>query len=224
VGSGEGLQRPDLSVGDGIYKSTDSGATWTHLGLKDGQQIPQIIVDPRNPNRLFVAVLGHPYGPNEERGIFRSTDGGQTFQKVLYKDADTGGVDLLFDPSTNETVYAVLWQARQGPWENGVFTGPGSGVFKSTDGGANWRPIVKGLPTFADDGLGRIGIAVAPSQPSRLFATVEATKRGGLYRSDDAGETWTQVNNDPRVTERGNDFAEVKVDPKNPDVVYSASV
>jgi len=224
VGSGEGLQRPDLSVGDGLYKSTDAGATWTHLGLRDGQQIPQIIVDPRNPNRLFVAVLGHPYGPNEERGIYRSTDGGQSFQKVLYKDADTGGVDLVFDPSTSETVYAVLWQARQGPWENGVFTGPGSGVFKSTDGGTTWRPIVKGLPTFADDGLGRIGIAVAPSQPSRLFATVEATRRGGLYRSDDAGETWTIVNNDSRVTERGNDFAEVKVDPKNPDVVYTASV
>ena len=123
---------------------TDAGATWTHLGLRDGQQIPQIVVDPRNPNRLFVAVLGHPYGPNEERGIFRSTDGGQSFQKVLYKDADTGGVDLVFDPSTSDTVYAVLWQARQGPWENGVFTGPGSGVFKSTDGGNTWRPIVNG--------------------------------------------------------------------------------
>src|SRR6476660_8525790 len=224
VGSGEGLQRPDLSTGDGIYKSTDAGKTWTHLGLRDGQQIPQIVVDPRKPYRLFVAVLGHPYGPNEERGVFRSTDGGRTFEKVLYKDADTGGVDVAFDPSNSRTIYAVLWQARQGPWENGVFTGPGSGVFKSTDGGTTWRPIVKGLPTFADDGLGRIGIAVAPSHPSRLFATVEATRRGGLYRSDDAGETWTIVNNDPRVTERGNAFAEVKVDPKNPDVVYTASV
>jgi photosystem II stability/assembly factor-like uncharacterized protein len=224
VGSGEGLQRPDLSVGDGIYKSTDAGATWTHLGLRDGQQIPQIIVDPGNANRLFVAVLGHPYGPNEERGIFRSTDGGQSFQKVLYKDADTGGVDLVFDPSTSDTVYAVLWQARQGPWENGAFSGPGSAVYKSTDGGTTWRPIVSGLPSFASDELGRIGITVAPSLPSRLFATVEAAKHGGLYRSDNAGESWSLVNSDPRVTERGNDFAEVKVDPKSPDIVYTASV
>ncbi len=224
VGSGEGLQRPDLSVGDGIYKSTDAGATWTHLGLRDGQQIPQVIVDPRDPNRLFVAVLGHPYGPNEERGVFRSTDGGQSFQKVLYKDADTGGVDLAFDPASSSTIYAVLWQSRQGPWENGVFTGPGSSLFKSTDGGNTWQPIMTGLPTFAADGLGRIGITVAPSQPSRLFATIQATRRGGLYRSDDAGATWSIVNADPRVTERGDDFAEVKVDPRNPDIVYTASV
>jgi photosystem II stability/assembly factor-like uncharacterized protein len=224
VGSGEGLQRPDLSVGDGIYRSTDAGVTWTHLGLRDGQQIPQIVVDPRNASRLFVAVLGHPYGPNEERGIYRSTDGGKSFDKVLYKDADTGGVDVVLDPSTSDTVYAVLWQARQGPWENGVFTGAGSAVYKSTDGGTSWHPIVSGLPTFAADGLGRIGITVAPSQPSRLFATVEATKHGGLYRSDNAGDSWYLINGDPRVTERGSDFAEVKVDPKNPDVVYTASV
>jgi len=224
VGSGEGLQRPDLSTGDGVYKSIDAGRTWTHLGLRDGQQIPQIIVDPRDPNRLFVAVLGHPYGPNEERGVFRSTDGGQTFQKVLYKDADTGGVDLAFDPSNSSIVYAVLWQARQGPWENGVFSGPGSGVFKSIDGGTTWQPSGDGLPTFSADGLGRIGITVAPSLPQRLFATVDAQKRGGLYRSDDAGAHWYLVNGDSRVTARESDFAEVKVDPKNPDVVYTASV
>jgi Sortilin, neurotensin receptor 3, len=213
VGSGEGLQRPDLSVGDGIYKSTDGGTTWTHLGLRDGQQIPQVIVDPDDPNRLFVAVLGHPYGPNAERGIFRSTDGGRTFEKVLYKDVNTGGVDVVFDPSNARTVYAVLWEARQGPWENGAFSGPGSGVFKSTDGGDTWQPIVNGLPTFADDGLGRIGITVAPSDPRRLFATVDAERRRGLYRSDDAGATWSLVNDDPRVTQRGSDFAEVKVHP-----------
>ncbi len=224
VGSGEGLQRPDLSTGDGIYKSTDAGATWTHLGLRDGQQIPQIIVDPRDPNRLFVAVLGHPYGPNEERGIFRSTDGGRTFAKVLYKDENTGGVDVAFDPASAETVYAVLWEARQGPWENGAFSGPNSGVSKSTDGGATWRPIDQGLPTFAGNGLGRIGITVAPTNPSRLFATVDARTRGGLYRSDDAGEHWDLVNDDPRVTARESDFAEVKVDPTNADVVYTASV
>src|ERR1051325_445688 len=146
VGSGEGLQRPDLSTGDGIYKSTDAGKTWTHLGLRDGQQIPQIIVDPRDPNRLFVAVLGHPYGPNEERGIFRSIDGGQTFSKVLYRDENTGAIDVAFDPADPNTLYAAMWEARQGPWENGQFSGPGSGLYKTTDGGASWHKIGKGLP------------------------------------------------------------------------------
>jgi photosystem II stability/assembly factor-like uncharacterized protein len=224
VGSGEGLQRPDLSTGDGIYKSTDAGETWTHLGLRDGQQIPQIIVDPENPDRLFVAVLGHPYGPNEERGIFRSSDGGQSFDKVLYTDEDTGGVDVAFDPSDPQTIYAVMWEAREGPWENGVFRGPGSGMFKSTDGGDTWRPLTTGLPTFEEDGLSRIGITVAPSEPQRLFATVESRRNGGLYRSDDAGESWYRTNNDPRVTQRGSDFAEVKVHPKDPDIVFTGAI
>src|SRR3954469_15055293 len=222
VGSGEGLQRPDLSTGDGIYKSTDAGKTWTHLGLRDGQQIPQIIVDPKNPDRLFVAVLGHPYGPNEERGVFRSTDGGRTFDKVLYKDADTGPVDLVFDPSNANHVYAVLWQARQGPWENGVFTGPNSGLFESSDGGSTWKPLTKGLPTF-DEGLARIGITVAPSDPRRMYATVQAGD-GGLFRSDDAGQSWYKATDNNLVVTRGDDFAEVKVDPKNPDIVFTASV
>jgi photosystem II stability/assembly factor-like uncharacterized protein len=224
VGSGEGLQRPDLSTGDGIYKSLDAGRTWRHLGLRSGQQIPQIAVDPTNADRLWVAVLGHPYGPNEERGIFRSVDGGASFQRVLYKDENTGGADVVVDPTNAETVYAVLWESRQAPWENGEFTGPGSGVYRSTDGGTTWRPIVAGLPTFERDNLGRIGLAIAPSLPTRLFATVQADRNGGLYRSDDAGETWHRVNGDPYVTERGDDFAEVKVDPKNPDVVYTGSV
>lgn len=228
VGSGEGLHRPDLSTGDGIYKSTDAGKTWTHLGLRDGQQIPQIIVDPKNPDRLFVAVLGHPYGPNEERGIFRSTDGARTFEKVLYKDADTGGIDLAFDPSNPNHIYAVLWQARQGPWENGVFTGPGSGLFESTDGGTTWRPLTRGLPTF-EQGLGRIGITIAPSNPKRMFAAVQAGAAqgralGGLYRSDDAGQSWYKVTEDSLVVSRGDDFAEVKVHPKNPDIVFTGSI
>src|ERR1044071_8885278 len=172
VGSGEGLQRPDLSTGDGIYKSTDAGATWTHLGLRDGQQIPQIVVDPKNPDRLFVAVLGHPYGPNPERGIYRASDGGHSFDKVLGKDENTGGVDVVLDPQNSDVVYAVLWEARQAPWENGAFSGPGSGLFKSTDGGTTWQPLTQGLPTFAQDGLGRIGVTVAPSDPRRLYATV----------------------------------------------------
>ncbi len=224
VGSGEGLQRPDLSVGDGIYKSTDAGATWTHLGLRDGQQIPQIAVDPRDPDKLFVAVLGHPYGPNAERGLFKSTDGGRTFQKVLYKDENTGAVDVVLDPANPDVVYAVLWEARQGPWENGQFSGPGSGLFKSTDGGGTWKRVGSGLPTYEQDGLGRIGITVAPSMPSRMFATIDARRGAGLYRSDDAGETFHPATTDDRVASRASDFAEVKVDPKNPEVVYTASV
>ncbi|HVD93179.1 MAG TPA: hypothetical protein VNC21_12875 [Vicinamibacterales bacterium] len=222
VGSGEGLQRPDLSTGDGIYKSSDAGKTWTHLGLRDGQQIPQIVVDPKNPDRLFVAVLGHPYGPNEERGVFRSTDGARSFQRVLYKGPDTGAVDLALDPNDPDHVYAVLWQARLAPWENGVFNGPNSGLHESRDGGDTWKPLTKGLPTF-DDGLGRIGIAIAPSDPRRMFAAVQADT-GGLFRSVDAGQSWSRVTENPLVVTRGDDFAEVKVHPTNPDIVYTASV
>ena len=224
VGSGEGLQRPDLSVGDGIYKSIDGGKTWRHLGLRDGQQIPQIAVDPKDPNRLFVAVLGHPYGPNEERGIFRSLDGGETFQKVLSKNPDTGGVEVALDPQDPRIVYAALWESRDAPWENGHFTGPGSGLYKSIDGGTTWKTIGKGLPG-AEQRLGRIGLGIAPSKPSRIFATVEAGEGlAGLYRSDDAGESFSRTTEDARVADRGDDFAEVKVDPRDPDTVFTASV
>jgi photosystem II stability/assembly factor-like uncharacterized protein len=221
VGSGEGLQRPDLSTGDGIYKSVDSGKTWEHLGLRDGQQIPVIAVDPRDPNRLYVAVLGHPYGPNEERGIFRSTDGGKTFEKVLYKDENTGGMDVIIDPSSPDTVYAALWAARQGPWENGDFRGPLSGVYKSTDGGATWKQLTNGLPK---EGLSRVGLEVARSNGKRLYAIVNARKDAGLYRSDDGGESWRRVNDDERIWGRDGDFCEVRADPKNPDIIYSANV
>src|SRR5262249_4876585 len=158
---------------------TDAGKTWRHLGLRDGQQISAIVVDPHNPDRLFVAVLGHPYGPNAERGVFRSTDGGKSFEKVLYKDEDTGAVALAFDPANAQTVYAVLGAARQGPWENGAWQGPHSGLFKSTDGGSTWTRLSKGLPT-AEDGLGRIGFTVAPSDPKRLYAMVDAPGLGGV--------------------------------------------
>ncbi|MEP6622566.1 MAG: glycoside hydrolase [bacterium] len=224
VGSGEGLQRPDLSTGDGIYKSTDGGKTWAHLGLRDAQQIPQIVVDPRDPNTLYVAAMGHPYGPNPERGLFKSTDGGQSFQKVLYKDENTGAIDVVMDPVNSSVLYCAMWEARQGPWENGAFSGPGSGLFKSTDGGTTWKPLVKGLPNYEQDGLGRIGLTIAPSMPSRMFATVNSTRGDGLFRSDDAGESWYRATTDVRVATRESDFAEVKVDPKNPDVVYTASV
>ncbi|MFL6210767.1 MAG: VPS10 domain-containing protein [Pyrinomonadaceae bacterium] len=223
VGSGEGLQRPDLSTGDGIYKSTDGGRTWTHLGLRDGQQIGAIIVDPHDPNRLLVAVLGHPYGANEERGVYRSTDGGQTWEKVLYKDENTGAIALAFDPHDAKTIYADMWAARQGPWENGSWQGPGSGLFKSTDGGTTWKQLTKGLPTF-EQGLGRIGFGIAPSDPKRIYALVDAPQLGGVYRSDDAGDSWERVSTDRRPWSRGSDFADIKVDPKNKDIAYSANV
>jgi photosystem II stability/assembly factor-like uncharacterized protein len=224
VGSGEGLHRPDLSTGDGIYKSTDAGKTWHHFGLRDGQQIGSIIVDPQDPKRIFVAVLGHPYGPNEERGVYRSTDGGKSYEKVLYKDENSGAIALSFDPSNAQIVYAVLWEAREGPWENGSWQGAHSGLFKSTDGGTTWRQLTNGLPTF-QQGLGRIGFCIAPNNPNRIYALVDASEEvGGLYRSEDAGESWRRINGDPRIWGRGDDFAEVKVDPKNQDVVYSANV
>ena len=223
VGSGEGLQRPDLSVGDGIYKSIDGGKTWRHLGLRDAQQIGAILVDPRDPNLVYVAALGHPYGPNEERGVFRSSDGGATWQKVLYKDENTGAIALAFDPSNSKIIYADLWAARQGPWENGSWQGPGSGLYKTTDGGNNWRPLTNGLPTFAQ-GLGRIGIAVAPNDPKTVYASVDARQGGGIYRSEDGGETWQLRETDPRPWARGSDFAEIDIDPKNRDILYASAI
>ncbi|MEO8724710.1 MAG: hypothetical protein ABI383_01190, partial [Acidobacteriaceae bacterium] len=223
VGSGEGIQRPDLSIGDGIYKSSDAGKTWTHLGLRDGEQINSIIVDPKDPNRIFVAVLGHPYGANQERGVFRSTDGGASFQKVLYKDENTGAEKVEFDPQNSKIVYADMWSARRPPWTVGnSYNGPGSGLFKSMDGGNTWQPLTQGLPAWSE-GLGRIGFTVAPSDAKRLYALVDATKNGGLYRSDNAGSSWRKVNDEPRIWGRGSDFAEVKADPRNPDMIYVAN-
>ena len=221
--SGEGIQRPDLSVGDGIYKSTDAGKTWGNMGLKNAQQIGGLAIDPKNENRVFAAALGHPYGPNEERGIYRSVDGGKTWGKVLYKDENTGATQVAIDPNNSNIVYADLWAGRQGPWENGRWQGKESGLFKSNDGGNTWKKLTNGLPT-TEQGLGRIGFCIAPSNSNRLYATVDAGKLGGIYRSDDAGETWININTDERYWGRGDDFAEVKADPKNADIVYTAGV
>ena len=223
VASGEGIQRPDLSVGDGIYKSTDAGKTWVNTGLKDGQQIGGLAIDATNENRVFAAVLGHPYGPNTERGVYRTTDAGKTWQRVLYKDENTGAVQVAIDPKNTNIVYADLWAGRQGPWENGEWNGEESGLYKSTDGGNTWRQLTKGLPT-AKQGLGRIGFCIAPTNTNRLYATVDAGDYGGIYRSDDAGESWSQMNKDERFWGRGDDFAEVKADPENADIVYTADV
>jgi photosystem II stability/assembly factor-like uncharacterized protein len=233
VASGEGLHRPDLSVGDGIYRSTDAGKTWTHLGLQGGEQIPALVIDPTNPNRLFAAVLGHPYGPNEERGIFRSDDGGTSWKKVLYKDERTGGSDVILDPKNPHIVYASMWEDTLGPWEDGnQYSGTHGGLFKSIDGGTTWKQLTKGLP----EGLEQINVAIAASNPQRLYATLQfkaeggggyASGRGlGVYRSDDAGESWVQITDDPRPAMKigGGDLSVPVVDPKDPDTLYVTSI
>ena len=221
VASGEGLQRPDLSVGNGIYKSTDAGQTWAHLGLRDGLQIPALAVDPRDANHLFAAVLGHPYGANAERGVFASTDGGANWRKILYVDENTGASDIAMDPSNPDVLYASLWEARQAPWEFGnEYSGTHGGIFKSTDAGKTWHKLTQGLPDVA-----QAYVAVAPSNPRRLYASVAAGRELGIYRSDDAGENWHRATTDPRPSVRigGGDLAVPRVDPKDPDTLYTTS-
>ncbi len=231
VASGEGLQRPDLSVGNGIYRSADAGRTWAHLALDDAQQIPDLAVDPRDPNRLYAAVMGHPFGPSAQRGIYRSADGGVHWVQVLFRDENTGGSGIKIDPQDPNVLYASLWNVRSGPWEdNNVFNGSGGGLFKSVDGGEHWRALKQGLP----EDLSQIEIAIAPSKPGRLYATVATTQSGeyssaaglGVYRSDDAGETWRRITTDPRPALRigGGDLPIIKVDPSNADVLYSATI
>ncbi len=231
VASGEGLYRPDLSVGNGIYRSADAGRTWTHLGLDDAQQIPDLAVDPHDPNRLYAAVLGHPYGPSAQRGIYRSTDGGGHWNQVLFKDENTGGSAIKIDPRDSNVLYASLWNARSGPWEDrNEFNGTAGGLFKSVDGGEHWRQLKQGLP----DNLSQIDVAVAPSMPGRLYATVATNQSGdyssaaglGVYRSDDGGESWRRITSDPRPALRigGGDLPIIKVDPSNADVLYSATI
>ena len=218
VGSGEADMRSSISYGDGMYKSVDAGKTWTHMGLEDSRQIGRILVDPRDPDRVFVAALGHAYGPNAERGVYRSEDGGRTWKRVLFHDENTGAIDLAFEPGDVRTIYAALWQTRRPPWSiYAPSNGPGSGLYRSKDGGDHWEQLTgKGLPS---EGLGRIGIAFAPSNPRRIYLIVDA-KDGGLYRSDDGGLNWQRVSNQKRTWGRGWYFGEVTVDPKDPDIVY----
>jgi len=219
VGTGEACIRGNISFGDGVYKTTDGGKTWTNLGLKDTRHIGAVIVHPRDPDIVFVAALGHAYGPNPERGLYRTTDGGKSWQKVLSKDDHTGAIDVVFDPTNPNVLFAALWQAQRTPWSLSS-GGPGSGLYKSVDGGSTWKKIEgKGWPEGI---LGRIGVSVSAANPDRVYALVEASE-GGLYRSDDGGESWARVNDDERYRQRAWYFTHVWADPKNPDTVYIAN-
>lgn len=223
VGTGEGLHRPDLAVGDGVFKSINGGQSWKHIGLDDIQQISRVIVHPTNPDIVLVAGLGHPYGANEMRGIFKSTDGGKSWKKTLYINHNTGAIQVEFDPNNPQILFANMWEHQEGPWENAKFSGPNSGLYKSTDGGETWRSIKKGLPE-ANEGLGRIGVAIALSNSNRMYATVDAKENGGVYGSNDAGESWKLITNERRLWGRGSDFAEIKVHPKNEDILFVGNI
>ena len=222
AGTGEADIRSQIGFGDGIYKSTDAGRTWQNIGLKETRQIACIRVDPRDPNLVYVAALGHVYGPNPERGVYRSRDGGATWQKVLDKGPDIGAVDLAFDPADTRTIYATVWNARRTVWSQyAPIEGPGSGLYKSTDGGDHWTQLAgHGLP---ESQWGRAGVAVA-ADGKRVYALVDAQGAGGVYRSDDAGANWTRVSADNRLYSRNWYFAGITVDPKNPDLVYVPNV
>ena len=218
VGSGEADMRSDISYGNGVYVSVDAGRTWRPSGLSDSHQIGRIAVDPRDARVAFVAALGHAYADNETRGLYRTADGGKTWARVLSRGNATGAIDVALEPGRPDTILAALWQTRRPPWNTyPPSNGPGSGLYRSEDGGKTWSHVTEGLPA---EGLGRIGVAFAPSRPERLYAIVDA-KAGGLFRSEDAGRTFRRVSSDKRIWERGWYFGGIAVDPKDPDVVYA---
>ena len=246
VGSGESTLRDSTGYGNGMYKSTDAGRTWTHIGLDDTQHIGKIAVHPTNPDIVFVAAIGHYYGPSTERGVFRSKDGGGTWQKVLFKNENVGAIEVVIDPANPQVLYAGLWNTRRPPWFVYPPTnGPGGGIYKSTDGGDTWQQLTQGLPS---EGIGRTGIAVAPTRPARVYAVVDCLlpepgapppptptpggppqrdttpRQGGFFRSDDGGATWTRLSSDMALWGRGWYFEHVVVDPRDPDLVYVSNV
>ena len=220
VGMGESPIRGNLSSGDGVWKSTDAGRTWRNVGLADTRQIARVRIHPTNPDLVYVAAQGHALGPNADRGVFRSEDGGKTWRKVLYVDDATGAADLAMDPDNPRILYAAFWQVVRRPWDF-VSGGPGSGLWRSTDGGDTWTKLGKGLP---DETLGRIGVAASPARRGRVWAIVEAKERGGLYLSDDFGDTWKQVNDGHGIRERAWYYSWVYADPKDADAVWLPNV
>jgi photosystem II stability/assembly factor-like uncharacterized protein len=221
VGTGEADMRSDIAQGIGMFRSSDGGATWQAIGLSDTQQIGKILVDPRDSSVLLVAALGHPYGPNDERGVFRSTDAGRHWTKTLFKDANSGAIDMAFEPGNPNVVYAALWQTRRPPWNTyPPSSGPGSGLYKSVDGGRTWKPLVgHGLPAAP----GRIGLATSPANSRRVYALVDSAEagEGGLYRSDDRGATWRKTTGDKRIYNRGWYFGGITANPKNANQVWT---
>jgi photosystem II stability/assembly factor-like uncharacterized protein len=217
VGMGEACLRGNLSSGDGIYKSTDAGKTWRHVGLPDSSQIGRVSIDPTNPDLVYVAAIGHPYGPNPERGVFRTRDGGRSWQRVLFVDEKTGAADIAMDPSNARVLYATTWQILRTPWDI-TSVGPGGGLYKSSDGGDTWRKLTAGLPA---SNLGKIGVTVSPVNPQRVWATVEAEDKGGVYRSDDGGQTWMLLNDGFNMTSRQYYYGHIFADPQEVDTVYT---
>ncbi|HEY2848936.1 MAG TPA: hypothetical protein VGI97_03605 [Gemmatimonadaceae bacterium] len=243
VGTGESTLRDSMGFGNGVYKTTDGGKNWTHIGLDDTQHIGRIAVDPKNPNIVFVAAIGHLYAPSAERGVFKSIDGGKTWKKVLYKDENVGAVEVVIDPTNSNVIYAGLWNTRRPPWYSyRPSNGPGGGIFKSTDGGSSWKQLTNGLPPTA---IGKTGIAVSAANPRRVYAVVDcleldttapapAAGAGGraaapaiqaaFFRSDDAGASWKKMSSDGALTGRGWYFEHIVADPHNADIVYVPNV
>ena len=217
VGTGEANPRNSISVGDGVYKSTDGGKTWQHMGLRDTERISRILISPRNPEVVYVGALGHAFGPNEERGVFMTTDGGRTWAKTLYVDAEHGIADLEIDPANPNVLYAGVWAFRRTPWTHRSGSEKG-GVFKSVDGGRTWKKLTEGLPKL----IGRVGVKVAPSNPSVVYAITEA-KEGTMYRSDNAGETWRMLSKQENIVSRGFYYTQLRVDPQNENRVYAVA-
>lgn len=216
VGMGEACLRANISHGDGVYKSTDAGRTWANIGLRDSSQIGKVWVDPKNADLVYVAAIGHPYGPNEERGVFRSNDGGKTWKKILYLNDKTGAADLSVDPRDTKIMYATTWQVLRQPWDIYEF-GPGSGIYKTTDGGDTWSPLKDGLPKTE---MGKIGIAVSPADSNRIYATIGGDD-GGIFRSDDAGKTWKLLNGSFEMHSRQYYYGHIFADPQQVDTVYT---
>src|SRR2546423_1000311 len=245
VGSGESTLRDSVGYGNGMYKSLDAGGTWTHIGPDETPHIGKIAVDPTNPDIVFVAAIGHLYAANPDRGVFRSKDGGKSWQKVLFKNDDVGAVEVIIDPTNPQIVYAGLWNTRRPPWFTYAPTnGPGGGIYKSTDGGDTWKQLSAGLPK---EGIGRTGVAVAPSHPQRVYAVIDCLvpepgapaqpapapgtfgrdrtpRQGGFFRSDDGGENWTRLSSGPALWGRGWYFEKLVVDPTDADVVFVPNV